>query len=282
MELSTVHAGVPPHSQWLPRYEEQIAGLSARCPELGRVLRAHAAARSRLLSAYSHGARLRGLEQLLCRLAEIEAAMRERAVAPQVCDLIGRARGAFGVAIEATFSGLCQVSNNAMREVMEIECLLWDFAIRPAGMAEWSTATRRELKRRWQPRHLRDRYQRWAREHGRDVPVSDADYDAHSAALHVGPHRLPLHESDGLGHDQHAWAIDGCFWEMFYHAKGLLTGIVALAHAATPEDRAWADSTNMCDFEEACRRTSGMRQAVISIMDPGCADPGRAATGTPP
>ena len=54
--------------------------------------------------------------------------------------LVERAEADFQTAIEATLSGYQGVAADAMRDVMEIECLLLDFAVNGGGADEWLNA----------------------------------------------------------------------------------------------------------------------------------------------
>ncbi len=54
--------------------------------------------------------------------------------------LVTRSAADFETATEATLSGYLSVAVDAMRDVMEIENLLLDFAVSPAHIDEWLAA----------------------------------------------------------------------------------------------------------------------------------------------
>jgi hypothetical protein len=77
--------------------------------------------------------RLKGLEQLYTYL---DAAIESYSLIPKLAVLaflVRRVRADFETALEATLSGYQGVASDAMRDVMEIEGLLLDFAAHPTN-----------------------------------------------------------------------------------------------------------------------------------------------------
>jgi len=126
-------------------YSELLGALAATHPRLSQALRKAQENRTSNLRFYLRGARLDGLEELHAYLTEVEQALAAAESGRKIAFLIQRAQADFDVALEATLSGYVSLAHDAMRDVMEIEFLLRDFAAEPANLDAWLTANSKTL-----------------------------------------------------------------------------------------------------------------------------------------
>jgi hypothetical protein len=90
------------------------------------------------------------------------------------------------MSLEGVLSGYLQVASDAMRDVIETELLIRDFALDPRQIDRWRNADERLLRRDFQPVRCRERQANALCVHIDDVPGA-TDYAAHSKLLHAGP-----------------------------------------------------------------------------------------------
>jgi hypothetical protein len=200
------------------------AALLGRTPLLAKDLQKISGFRAMMLKAYAPGVRLEGLDDLLAYLDLAHAAYDSDTALALSSRLIRRARADFVMALDAALAGLVAVAADCMRDVLEIEMLLLDFATDPSANRRWLDATDSERRRRWAPGAVRKRL----REASVDVFTTSAegeDYKAHSLALHVNPHE-PL--IGRRGQVTSPWEVDAAFWDIFEHGARLVTAIEVL------------------------------------------------------
>ena len=103
----------------------------------------------------------------------------------QISFLIERAQGDVEAAFLTALEGLTVVTMERMRDLMEIEFLLRDFTGVPENLERWLKSTDKERRAYFSPIRLRERQ---ADRHQLKVEelIDSADYQAHSAHLHVG------------------------------------------------------------------------------------------------
>jgi len=213
-------------------YFASLGQLTTSLPRLANALRQAEEQRARRAAALLSGARFKGLDEMLRHFDELLHEFAAEPALDRLAFLIDRSRADFETATEATLSGYVAVAADAMRDVMEIENLMLDFAITPAHVDEWLTANRGTLLNRFGPATVRKRLHA-AGEGAYATTAESVDYRAHSAALHVGPHPDPV-AGRGFSTEQ-GWGGDAGFWEIFEHARRLrrairrLTGVLALA-----------------------------------------------------
>jgi len=100
-----------------------------------------------------------------------------------------------------------------MRDVMEIEFLLRDFAAEPRNLDTWLAADFKTLSDRFRANHLGQRHA--GRLGKRPEELGEhSDYKAHSFALHVTPWPSPFSAKGFRGADV-SFGIDMAFWELF-------------------------------------------------------------------
>ncbi|WP_030651378.1 MULTISPECIES: hypothetical protein [Streptomyces] len=193
--------------------------------------------------------RFAGINELLVRLSGIGKAFSETPELSRITFMVQRAHADFMTALEATLSGYFSVASDAMRDVLEIQYLLMDFAINPDHAEEWLTTDEKGRMKDFSPAAVRRRLQAAGVVNFGDRAVS-MDYKGHSMALHVSPVRL-LNSADGIV-AQHSWLNEAGFWEIFDHGHGLMEGLTLLVDRLVPGSRA-ADivGRDLKTFDEA-------------------------------
>ncbi|MGV9752709.1 hypothetical protein [Nocardia farcinica] len=159
-------------------YDTTLADMAPALPRLATVLRRAEQQRMQRAASLLHGARFKGLEQLLRWLDDLVAAFADDIAVQRIAFLVHRSRADLETATEATLSGYVAVAADAMRDVMEIENLLLDFAVNPAHIEEWLTADRRTLLSRFAPANVRRRLHA-AGEGQYAASAESIDYRAH-------------------------------------------------------------------------------------------------------
>src|SRR5439155_7049867 len=101
--------------------------------------------------------------------------------------LVARSAADFETALEATLSGYQGVAADAMRDVMEVEYLLLDFAAHPEHVVQWLSADRQTRLHRFSPATVRQRLRGAGMSPFSDTGWEPTDYRAHSESLHVTP-----------------------------------------------------------------------------------------------
>jgi hypothetical protein len=201
------------------------------------------------------GARFKGLDELLRHLDELHQAFTANPTFSRIAPVIHRCRAHLETAVEASLSGYIAVVADAMRDVMEIENLLLDFAVNPAHVDEWLTADRKMRLRKFSPAKVRARLN------------ADGDgYHAHSQTLHVGPGGDHPWMPRGFAGDDEL-ASDVGFWEIFEHARRLLQAIQRLTGALAPSSAIdEIAGRELMDVQEAWRCTQDMQEIVLAFF----------------
>lgn len=258
----TPQSSEPQHS-----YQHSLASLVESKPRIAQALRQAADRRTERLTGLIDGMRLRGLEQLY---AFLEAASKSYASLPRIAELtflLDRVRGDFQTALEATLSGYQGVAADAMRDVMEIEGLLLDFAATPRNIPEWLQSDRPLRMQKYSPAHVRNRLKDAGISPYSDEGFEPVDYRAHSEALHVTPSQLPTSSrgpeplEDSLG----LWA-DAGFMEMFEHGDRIWKAIELLRVVALGAPSDYQPLTPRDDFNNAHARTHQMQVMMIALI----------------
>jgi hypothetical protein len=245
-------------------FSNVLAQLTAEYPLLGAALRQAEQQRTRTAMALLHGARLKGLDELLRHMDDLGRAFTSEPTCARVAFLVNRCAADFETATEATLSGYLSVAMDAMRDVMEIENLLLDFAIDQDLIDEWLTADQKTLKTKFSPASVRGRLH--AAGEGRYATTARSlDYQAHSAALHVGPRQHPV-AAKGFSAEQ-GWAGDAGFWEIFQHARRLRTAIRRLVGALRPASSLdILANRELPAVDDAWKRTQEMQDAYLTLL----------------
>jgi hypothetical protein len=90
------------------------------------------------------------------------------------------------ISLEGLLSGYLQAASDAMRDIIEAELLIRDFASDPERITKWRNASEDERRRYFWPARMRERQARALGVPPAEVPGA-ADYAAHSQLLHVRP-----------------------------------------------------------------------------------------------
>ncbi len=264
--------------QVTPDYGTVLGRLATSLPRLATCLQQAEGQRAKQAGGYATGSRFRGLEELLGYLNELlKAFANERTLLP-LAVLVERSRSDLHTAIEATLSGYVAVAADAMRDVMEIENLLLDFAVDQNNIGEWLRADPRTLRRKYSAAAVRDRLH--AAREGRYASTAEStDYRAHSAALHVTPHRDPV-ALRGFSSEA-GWAGDAGFWEIFEHMRRLRVAVERLTSTIAPDSPAHQIAVReLADVDDAWRRTQEMQAMYIALLNVVARSEGEADTPT--
>ncbi len=208
-------------------YQGTLDKLAAKCPVLARPLTHADKIRAERLSWFLNNTnRLEGLEEFSQFLDAATNWFREFPELKAIAFLLARAGADFVTAIEATISGFHAVALDSMRDVMEIELLLAEFAHDPPQMEKWLTDSQRVRRNTFSHGELRKR--KAARLGIESSELSDAvDYRGHSTILHVNPIVHPF-GSRGLSPEAIDVGADACFWDIYQHARNLFKVILEL------------------------------------------------------
>ncbi|MFB1298726.1 hypothetical protein ACAG24_024770 [Mycobacterium sp. pW049] len=249
-----------PHS-----YQASLTALEASKPRIASALRKADARRAERLAGYLDGMRLRGLEQLY---AYLDAAVKSYASLPAIADLaflVGRVRADFQTALEATLSGYQSVAGDAMRDVMEIEALLLDFAANPSNAQEWLEADRARRWAKYRPEKVRNRLSAAGIKPFSDKGFEPLDYWAHSTALHVTPTESAMTARGPEAEDPTGLLADVGFVEMFEHGNRIMTAIELLRVVALGAPDDYQPLTPRDDFDDAYARTNQMQIMMVAF-----------------
>ena len=140
-----------------PSYEDTIARIKDSKPRLALILQQAQQQRARRTDSLVGGARFKGIEQLLDHLIALSEGFASDQALNRLAFLVQRAEADLETATEATLSGYVAVAADAMRDVMEIQNLLLDFALAPDHIPEWLGGDRKTLVGKFGPARIRDR-----------------------------------------------------------------------------------------------------------------------------
>jgi hypothetical protein len=154
-----------------------------------------------------------------------------------------------------------------MRDVLEIDYQLKDFAIDPDLIDEWLSADNSRLVKKFGPGAVRKRLEA-AGVPGFGVKAESLDYRGHSQMLHLNPRRTIL-PSKGLAPDD-PFGNDMGFWEIFDHARSLWTALIMLAKGLAPG----SDAERIVEEEpaqifEAWKQTNFKKTFLQAIFEAG-------------
>lgn len=246
-------------------FDATLAELATTRPRLAAALQQAQQQRAHHAASLLHGARFKGLNELLLHLDDLVQAFESEPALARLGFLVARSAAEFETGIEATLSGYLAVATDAMRDVMEIENLFLDFAVHPDYIDEWLTATPTILWNKFRPARVRKRLR--AANEGRYATTAEpADYEAHSAALHVSPYQHPI-LSKGFSAEQGWWQADAGFWEIFEHARRLLHAVRRLASTSSPGSTAERlAGEDLTDMQDAWQRTQEMQTIYLALL----------------
>jgi len=215
-------------------FQNMLQKVERSSPRVAAALRRAQENREGSLKRWQDDRRIQGLDHLL---AYLEAASRFVATYPRlskIAFLVQRALDDFEVALEATASGTNSVVFDAMRDVLEIEYLLSDFAAKPENIERWLAADDRLRSKEFTPASLRQRKAARLGVKSADLPTAK-DYKGHSQLLHVSPHLHPF-ALNGIMSNRNGIQLASCFWDMYLHGAHLAAGLLELIAQVTGEE----------------------------------------------
>lgn len=250
-----------------PEYSKLLATLEQSRPLLARALALAEQRRSQRLASLLDGMRLRGLEQLFTYLDAAGKAYADLPAIAGVAFLVERVKADFQTALEATLSGYQGVAADAMRDVMEIEYLLLDFAADGGSANEWLIADESLRRSKYRPVRVRERLQQRGIEPFGNDDFEPLDYKAHSESLHVnpGPSATATRGPDPLV-DPVPFYGDFGFIEMFEHGNRILLAIELLRVIAMGAPDDYEPLTPRDEFDDAHARTHQMQLMVVGLI----------------
>jgi hypothetical protein len=173
------------------------------------------------------------------------------------------------VSLEGMLSGYLQVASDAMRDVIETELLIRDFALDPRQIDRWRNADERHLRRDFKPVDCRRR-----QASALGVPLAEVpgatDYAAHSQLLHARPPLL-FARSPESGH--RAIYVLNAVADIMVHGISAVEGLVLLFRAInlvgpTPGASLAALQRALDDLTRARAATEGMERLAAESLWP--------------
>jgi hypothetical protein len=243
-------------------YGSKLAELARSVPRLAEALQQAERHRTERVAALVGGARFRGLDELLRHLDELFHAFNADPILRGIAFLIDRSRADVETAIESILSGYVAVAADAMRDVMEIDNLLLDFAVNPAHIDEWLTG--RTGLGKFRAHRVRNRLHA-AGEEPYAATSKSPFYQSHSENMHVNPRQ---NHGRGFSTKHYLWHGDEGFWDLFEHTGPLMHAIRRLTGALAPGSAAdRLVSEHLSDVEEAWQRTQDMKAIHLALLE---------------
>lgn len=246
-------------------YGTKLVELGRSVPRLAAALQQAERHRTERVAALVGGARFRGLDELLRHLDELFHAFNADPIFRRISFLIDRSRADVETAIESILSGYLAVAADVMRDVMEIQNLLLDFAVNPAHIDEWLTAEDgRTGLGKFRAARVRNRLHA-AGEEPYATTSESPYYRSHSEAMHVNPRQ---EHRRGFSTKHYLWHGDEGFWDLFEHTGPLKHAIQRLTGALAPGSAAdQLVSQHLSDVEEAWQRTQDMKAIHLALLE---------------
>ena len=245
-------------------YEQLLVQLGKLRPRTAAALGDAQRRRQEQVQALLGGARLVAVEELLSHLDALTTSWKSDTALNALAFLPARLADDFETAVEATLSGYLAVAIDAMRDVMEIENLLWDFSTDPTLVQQWLTADPTTLRKQFSADAVRKRLHKAGV--GRYQTSAEAgDYRAHSAALHVTPtsRRSALTAKGRV--PEHSFEGDAGFWEIIHHARRLSFALTRASATLAHQPRA-VPSSALPGLEDAWQRTQEMQTVYLDLL----------------
>ncbi len=248
-----------------PDYEAELGAIAPPLPLVSKPLQDAQRQRAQRLGSPSALVRLKGLEQLYAYLIAERGAYRENQDLQPLAFLIDRLFADFETGLEATLSGYPGVCADAMRDVMETEALLLDFAHAWENAREWLQGDDKVRRQKYAPAAVRKRLQAAG-----IAPYSNPDWDArdyrgHSEALHVTP-STPFGIARGFhAFDDSVFGQVG-YMEIFEHSLRVLDALDRLRLARSSDVSAPRLPLAMDDYFRAGQLTKTNESLVIGVL----------------
>jgi hypothetical protein len=203
---------------------------------------------------------LQAVESLLGFLASASDLLSSNSETNELYFLPTRVADDVKMALEGLLSGYLQISSDAMRDAMETELYIRDFALDPRQIQRWRDADEDTLNRHFRPNNLRQRHANALGIHVTEVPGA-TDYQAHSKLLHVKPPLLFSRSPEVLGH-QAIYVLDALH-EIMFHGVSAVEALVALFDAVGQS--ASDSSATLSALRSAADDISTARAATVGL-----------------
>jgi hypothetical protein len=200
---------------------------AARLLIIGTALERTERNRMELKQRSTTNVRLEGLEDFLRELNRLAIICLAADKTGAVSGLAVRALHDFILAVEGTLAGEHVTVFESMRDVMEIELLLREFQNERHRIREWIESDNDALKRKFTPGVLRQLHANRLGVKPQDLP-EHFEYQAHSIGVHVTPSAgiPPFGSRDMITDCSDPFAVEGCFWDIFAHARSFLGRLI--------------------------------------------------------
>jgi hypothetical protein len=220
-------------------YEPLLRLLGKELPNLGKILLTAAENLVKILSCHLENALseripfpyLKGLEETFQYLDTIFLAFENHPMLTRIAFLVKRARGDFEIAFHSTLISMNSVVMDQMRDIMEIEYLIYDFIRDINQIDSWLKCTSKERSVKFSPAKLRER-------HAQQLKISPKsmhdyhNYKLHSEMLHTTPLRVfDDFSPKGFAQVSDLEGAEFGFWEIFEHARRLVFALHDLGQA---------------------------------------------------
>jgi hypothetical protein len=174
-----------PRADASSRYHATLKRSSKAYPRATDFLMRAERHRSRRWQQFIDPIDLQAIDLLLDYLMSVSQSLEEDANLAGLAFLPERIAGDVKMSLEGILSGYLQIASDSMRDIIETELLIRDFALDTNQIDSWRNASDDVLRRRFQPVHLRQRQANALGCDIKDVPGA-TDYAAHSKLLHAG------------------------------------------------------------------------------------------------
>jgi hypothetical protein len=174
---------------------------------------------------------LKAIDSLLTYLISVSRSLNEAIGTRDLAFLPDRTADDVRISLEGLMSGYLQVASDAMRDIMETELLIRDFALDPSQIEKWRNASEDVLRKSFRPAHLRQRQAAALGVDIKDVPGA-TDYSAHSELLHVRqPLLYPRTPESGAMAGHRAINVLDSLADIMYHGSSAVQALDLLLSA---------------------------------------------------
>lgn len=205
-----------------------------------------------------------GVHEFLCWLQDATDRFGRHPVLRDLDCLLSRIRADYECSIVALFNGGFSLVWDLMRDVMEVDYLLRDFAYAPQHVADWLQCDEGRRINFYGPAALRERYAAML-----GVAVADLldrhQYRAHSQMLHVQPGEAFL--SRGIAKSETPIGIAFVLHDMFVHAGELLSTLKVLGQAVRPSCPLLEEQISQSAFSSGAEAVGRMYRNELMLLD---------------
>jgi hypothetical protein len=261
--------GDPPKADPSSRYHAILQESAERYPRTTEDLMRADRHRPRRWQQFIDPVDLQAIELLLDFLASASRTLQGWDGTRGIAFLSARVADDVRMSLESLLSGHLQLASDAMRDVLETELLVRDFALDTAQIARWLSADDTVIRNNFRPVHCRRRQARALGVNINDVPGA-TDYRAHSQILHVTETFLPA-LSPAAGHQ--AIHVLDAIYEIMFHGRSSVRAIADLLNAtghnvANVGTTLTALNDALADLDRAHSATEAMATRIAESVSP--------------